>query len=254
MTLRQLANLLLAIAQPAVGAVVFASSIPFEGTFGSGASRPLLEPAGYAFAIWSVIYAGTISYAVLQALPARRADALFVRIGGWTAASFLLVCLWLLAARMEMLWLTVAIIVAMLGTLAVPLRAIARERAAFDWKRRLMVQIPFGLFAGWLSVAAFANFAAAAKAGGWMGNAEPVWTWVLLAMAGALASVVAWRLRGDPGYVAAVLWALGAIAVADVQRGALSPIALLAAVAAAAVAGAAVFGARRSATLGARVP
>lgn len=255
MNLRQLANLLLAIAQPAVGAVVFASDIPFERTFGNGGSRPLLEPAGYAFAIWSVIYAGTIAYGVLQALPSRRDDPLFARIGWWTAAAFLLVCLWLLAARQEMLWLTVAIIFALLGSLVVPFRAIGRQRSAFDWKRRLMVQVPFGLFAGWISVAAFANVAAASKASGWTAaGGEPAWTLALLAMAGTLASVVAFRSRGEPAYVAAVLWALVAIAVADFQRGGGSAIAVLAIAAAVALLGAALGGARASANLGSHPP
>jgi hypothetical protein len=60
---------------------------------------PVIEPAGYAFIVWSVIYLGSIVYAVYQFRPARREDPLLRRIGWWTASAYLSVAAWLVMAR-----------------------------------------------------------------------------------------------------------------------------------------------------------
>ncbi len=229
MTARQLANLLLSIAQPIAGYWIFGRDVPFDQSAAALGGRPLIEPAGYAFTIWAVIYAGTIAYGIYQALPSQRDNPLFKRIGWFTAASFFGAVAWLFAARAGMIWLTFLIIAAMLAVLVPAYRAILASRPGFSAWQRVVVLYPFGLFAGWLSVASVANLAAALKYAGWMsGNLELTVTIVLITLAGAVGSVVAFLSRGELGYTAAVVWALVAILVADVARipwGAITPVA-----------------------------
>lgn len=68
--LRQWANVGAAFAQPAVTALAFGTGTSFEESAGDAAGPTLIEPAGYAFAVWGPIYLGSIVYAVYQALPA----------------------------------------------------------------------------------------------------------------------------------------------------------------------------------------
>lgn len=219
MNLRQLANLLLSIAQPIAGYWIFGRDVPFDQFAASFGGRPLIEPAGYAFTIWGLIYAGTIAYGIYQALPSQRDNPLFGRIGWFTAGAFLGTVAWLFAARAGMIWLAFLVIAAMLGLLVPAYRAILAARPGFSAWQRAIVLYPFGLFAGWLSVATVANLAAALKYGGWMsGNVELTVTIVLITLAGAVGSVVAFMSRGELGYTAAVVWALVAILVADLVR------------------------------------
>ena len=47
----------------------------------SDAIRTLITPSGWAFAIWGPLFLGSTIYAIWQALPAHRHNALLARIG-----------------------------------------------------------------------------------------------------------------------------------------------------------------------------
>ena len=85
-------------------------------------------------------------------------------------------------------------------------------------RRWLLVGLPVGLLAGWLSAATFANLSTALEAG----RAEPwpgaVWLG-LIGGAAVFAAAVLVRVRGQPAYAAAVVWALVAVAVANRTEG-----------------------------------
>ena len=83
----------------------------------------------------------------------------------------------------------------------------------------------------------FANVAAALVYSG-VSASGVWWQFVVLMAAGVSAVVLTMMLRGTPGYVAGVLWALLAIAIGTAQRGSvmLSATAVIAAVCVAAAA------------------
>ena len=90
-TLRSLLVLLATLAMIAANA--FPGARGFRGeTVGSisDAYPTLLTPAGYAFAIWSLIYSGLLVFSGVQLLPSRRADPLGARIAPWYVLSCLL--------------------------------------------------------------------------------------------------------------------------------------------------------------------
>ncbi|RYI18736.1 MAG: hypothetical protein EON48_09690 [Acetobacteraceae bacterium] len=113
-----------------------------------------LEAAGYAFSIWSLIYAGLIAYAVYQALPSTR-EMPGLRKLGWPSVIAMTGCgLWLIAAMLDAKVATVAIIVISAATLTVPLlkRYPVQHRIEF-W----LVAAPLSMLAGWLTIASAIN-------------------------------------------------------------------------------------------------
>lgn len=113
-----------------------------------------LEAAGYAFAIWGLIYAGMTAYAGYQALPSTK-ETPGLRMLGWPSVIAMAGCgAWLIAATIDAKWATVVIIMVSAAALCVPLvkRYPVQHRAEF-W----FVAAPLSLLAGWLTVASAIN-------------------------------------------------------------------------------------------------
>jgi hypothetical protein len=113
-----------------------------------------LEAAGYAFSIWSVIYAGLIAYAVYQALPSTR-ETPGLRALGWPSVAAMVGCgLWLIAAVYDIKLATMLIIIGSAAVLCLPLsrRYPVQHRIEF-W----LVAAPLSMLAGWLTVASAIN-------------------------------------------------------------------------------------------------
>lgn len=211
--LRVWLNALLAPAMSVTTWVCFHLDADFRGSpLGEEASEHVVTPAGYAFSIWSLIYLGAVTYAAIQALPSRRTDPLFRSVGWFTAAAFLSVSVWLVLARFNLVWATVACIVAMLAVLAPVLWRVSRAGASRT--DRVFVVFPLSVFAGWVTVATFANTAAGLKVSGWenAGLPEPAWAAVMVAAAGLVGAAVTLR-TGNLAFAGTVAWAFVAIVV-----------------------------------------
>ena len=87
---RQVANLVGAIFQVGVTA---AAGAAIQGAVDEGPAS-LIEPAGYAFSIWALIFILSLGYAVYLAMPSRREDPLLRRIGPFTAGAFFCTGMW----------------------------------------------------------------------------------------------------------------------------------------------------------------
>ena len=96
--LRQVLVLLLALAQPVTTFLAFALGTSFEEATRSDAGTPLLEPAGYALSVWTLIYGSCLAYGIYQALPSQRNNLLSRRTGFPAASAFAGTCAWLLFA------------------------------------------------------------------------------------------------------------------------------------------------------------
>jgi hypothetical protein len=201
--------LVMSLAQAAAPAVFF-----FDG-FARPAGRPPtpIVPADYAFTIWGLIYGLSVAYAVQQFVAANRAPPR----ARWAAAVlFALSSAWLAFARYGPLWLTVPVIAIMLALAAYLVIAVA-HRAMPNLAEKWISLALFGLYAGWLTVALFANFTEVAFDLGFsfLGLSMVAWTLLSLAAATALACGIAVAARGNWLYAAAILWAFAAILVAN---------------------------------------
>jgi translocator protein len=213
-SVRRLANLTLALAQPA--AAVLAALRIGGPDVGEVANRypTFVVPAGYAFSIWGLIYALSIGYAVYQALPAHREDPLLRRIGWWTAAAFLASTVWTFVFRQGWFAASVLIIVALLVSLIVIVRRIGRASPPRTRADTWLVHVTFGVYLGWVTVATIANIAQALVAREWdaWGLAPSTWAVVMLLAAAIIATAVIVQQR-NAAFGAAIVWALVAVAV-----------------------------------------
>jgi hypothetical protein len=218
--LRQVLNLVLAIGMPVVTGLAFGTGTTFDEATRSDVGEPRIVPAGYAFVIWTLIYGGSVGYGVYQFAAARRDDPLLRDLGWFTASAFLGTCAWLVFARFNLTWMTVACIVWMLVSLAGAFRGLLAVGRPLTAAEHWLVLMPVSVFLGWVTVATFANTAAALKRSGWLdvGMPEQNWTVLMLLAAGAVASAVVVASRGNAWYAGTIAWALVAIAVANVYR------------------------------------
>jgi hypothetical protein len=168
-----------------------------------------LAPAGPAFMIWSVIYAGLGAFTLWQWWD--RDDAR--GIAPHAIASLLLNAAWILTVQAGQVALSVAVIVLLLMVLADLFRRLV-ARPPGGPLERLVVDGTFGLYLGWVSVATCANIAAALKGAGFTGFGIPsllaVAVLVVVAVVGAGLALAGRRPVAAP---LAMIWGLVWIAV-----------------------------------------
>lgn len=215
--LRIILNLALAVAQ--IGTTYYFFRDGFQtapGPYPLPGPTPIV-PAGYAFAIWAPIFLGSLTFAIHQALPPQWQQPLFRQIGWFTALAFLGCVLWNAAAKYGPVLLTVPLLaliaLALVGALAIAASAPPSGSGARFW----LVMAPLGLYAGWATLATFANISEVLPEYGFQrfGLGEPWWTLLLLAAVMATSALGFWLVGGNPFYAGAVLWGLVAIAVAN---------------------------------------
>jgi hypothetical protein len=175
-----------------------------------------LAPAGPAFSIWSVIYAGLLAYAVWQALPSQRASARQRAIGWWIALTIVLNGLWLVAAQFLTIEWTVIVIVLLLIALCITFRiSVLTRTPRAGFVDALLIDGVTGLHLGWVTLATVANTAA------WLtgivpeswGDAASAWGLAVLAVIAVIGVAIAWvsGWRIAPGL--ALAWGLSWLAV-----------------------------------------
>lgn len=166
---------------------------------------PPLQPVGWAFSIWGLIYLGLIAQAGYGLL--RRAEA-----PGWDAGRWPLFLSMALGAS----WLEVAMRAPVLATVqiwvmaATALWAMARTPVAAVG--RWAAAAP-ALYAGWLTAATAVATGTVLIGYGLL--APMTSSYLLLSLAALVALALIWRLGPSPAYAAGVIWALFGVAVAN---------------------------------------
>jgi hypothetical protein len=186
------------------------------GALAADATR--LAPAGPAFSIWSVIYAGLAAYTVFQWWPGQSTRAVHRRIGWLAAASMVLNAGWLLVTQQGWIWGSVAVILALAVVLGLLLSLLGQGPRPAGVADTVVLDGTFGLYLGWVAVATCANVTAALVSSG----VEPA-AWVsdlaallVLAVVALLGVVFARQLDGRYAVAAAMSWGLAWIAVGRV--------------------------------------
>ena len=118
--------------------------------------QSLATPAGWAFAIWGVIFPLQLVYSAAQlAVPSlREADEVQVA-GPWFVGTCLLQAAWELSFGFEQIYMQLVFIVLVLITLVqmiAALRALAIAKPP-TWGRTILFHLPFGIHCGWLTAA-----------------------------------------------------------------------------------------------------
>nr|WP_172296264.1 tryptophan-rich sensory protein [Pseudoruegeria sp. HB172150] len=197
----------------AVGAVAFVVSPLASGSFGGydpsqfpvPQERPPAQPAGWAFSIWSLIYAWLVAHAVFGLL--RRADD-----PGWDRTrwpmifSLVVGAAWIPVAQISPLWATLLIWVMLVAALFA-LFAAPEEDA---W----WAKFPIAFYAGWLTAASWVSVALIGA--GWgIGPGALIWAWIALGGLMIFAALVQVALGRVMAYAVPIAWALFGIAAAN---------------------------------------
>ena len=178
---------------------------------------PVIQPPGWAFAIWGVIYLWLVIGALYGLFVARTR-------AGWSAmrpplfVALVIGTAWLSIANASAIWGTITLILMALAAIAALLRT-----SGDDW---VFQAGPIGLFAGWLTAASGVSLAVTLTGFGVMG-AVPA---ALLALVGVIAVAVAVSAARPRVWTYAIGagWALFGVVVTGWEQGVMSTLALAA--------------------------
>lgn len=233
-----IASMVMAIVGSFVGSGA-AGGTPIQDAVGGAlsADSTLIAPAGPAFSIWSVIYAGLVAYAIWQALPAQAGDTRQRQVGYWVAASLILNAAWILSVQFGSLGLSAVMIVALLVVLIVTF-IILRAGRPRGWIETVVLDGTMGFYLGWVTIATVANLTALFVSAGFrgFGITPDLWGVALVAVAAAIGILLAFWDGGRLAPAASLSWGLAWVAVSRLTGELISvPTAVAAATGAAAV-------------------
>ena len=169
--------------------------------------RPAIQPAGYAFAIWSVIYLWLIVHAVYGVWK-RAEDTLWARSRQPLTVAIGVGVVWLWIAGQSAIWGTVTIWIMAAGALAAFLRAPTEPD-------RWLLSGPLAIFAGWLTAAAAVSTGVLIAGYGVLSNTGSALAMLALVLVLGIALVVLGRKPRMPVYGLTVVWALAGVIVVN---------------------------------------
>jgi hypothetical protein len=185
----------------------------------SGGLRTLFTPAGYAFAIWGLIYLLLLGFAMYQGrslVVNVRDDDFILNIGWW----FVLSCIANSAWVFSWIYSYTGVSCLFIFLLLISLLKIVWNNKMELWDAPFSVKIflwwPFVIYCGWVTVASIANVSAYLVKIDWNGfGLSPVtWTIIMISIATLVNLAITWiRNMREFAYVGA--WALIAIGVAN---------------------------------------
>ena len=187
---------------------------PFNnGNFAGQETTELFLPAGYAFAIWAVIYLGLFGLGIWQGLSGQAKSLPARRAAPWLSATALGNLMWIVAAgsvTMVPLTLPIAIFMMVTGWAAYYRLPVGNPGlpAVERW-----LHVALRIYLGWLSVAVIANSATVLNGLGWdgWGVSPEAWTVIMLAAGAVVAWEVGRRVNHDNVYRGVFVWAFVAI-------------------------------------------
>jgi benzodiazapine receptor len=212
---RQVVNLIALAATIVVNGL--ANALPLNGlTTGEISDRfdVFFVPAGYVFSIWGLIYLGLFAFGIYQALPAQRENPRLRSIGYLFALSSIANAAWIFLWHYEVFPLTLVVMVILLVSLIAIYLRLDIGRAKVSRTERWLVDLPFSIYLGWITVATIANATSLLDFLNWngWGIGPEVWALIMLVAASVIASAVS-LTRGDVAYMLVIVWAFAGIAV-----------------------------------------
>lgn len=195
----------------------------------------LFTPAGYAFSIWGLIYLLLFAFVIYTGRslfnPAKNnAYDFVVKIEWWFVISCIANCAWIVTWLYGYTGISVLVLVVSLVSLLIILLEALKYKSS---KAEIaFINIPFQIYAGWVSVALIAAAAAWLKKIDWsrFGLNEITWTIIMIAIATIIHLLMTWK-KNAPVFSLVAVWAL--IAIANSNKVESSPIYLVAMIAAA---------------------
>jgi translocator protein len=188
-----------------------ANALPLNGqTTGAISDRfpVLFTPAGYVFSIWGLIYIGLLAFGIYQVLTSQATNPRLERIGGWFALSCLFNSAWIFLWHFNFFPFTLAVMLGLLLCLLIIYLRLQIGVSRVSPRELWLVNLPFSLYLGWISVAFIANFAVVLNYTGW--NATDLTAVILtlvVLLAGVGLGIAMTLLRQEIAYPLVLVWA-----------------------------------------------
>lgn len=180
----------------------------------------LVTPAGYAFAIWGLIYLLLISFIAFQWTEylKHHRDENLNRTGIWFALSNLANGFWVVAFLNNLIGLSVAIMLILLFSLI--MMTVRLRLEIWDAPVRIIAFVwwPVCIYLGWIIIAAVANISVWLVSIGWQGDFLPGQSWAVLIIVAATVIYLLLVFTRNMREAAVVgIWAFIALAVKQWQ-------------------------------------
>lgn len=209
----------------AIAVNALAATLPLNGQSTGEISdrfRVYFVPAGYVFSIWGLIYLLWIAFTLYQLVPENARKPRFASLGYWFALSNVLNAAWLVCWHYNQFVLSLVVMVSLLVTLIVCYVRAEVWHVRAGAIERLCVDVMFGTYLGWITVATVANAADVLWFLGWdgWGISPQRWTVALLAISALIGLYMAWE-HGDVPFQLVLVWAFVGIANKHLRPGGL---------------------------------
>lgn len=170
----------------------------------------LFVPSGFTFSIWSVIYlwVGTwVVYSLVQVYRNRDGGKV-AQIGPYFLISCFANGAWILNWHYEFVFLSVLVMLAILGSLIGIYLRLGTGKGRFDASTRALVQAPFSIYLGWITIATVANVTSWLVNIGWNGWGVDQLTWtIIMVIVATLITGAVLYTRRDFIYALVPIWA-----------------------------------------------
>jgi hypothetical protein len=180
-----------------------------------------VTPAGWAFVIWALIYAGSLVLAVYQLLPSQLPRRVHRKTGWWLLGAFTASTVWVPIFGTRVLWLAQIVIVTLVVCLIFVAHRFTRIGPAENAVERYAFRLPVMIYLGWATPACIAGFGAMFRSWGMeAGSRQTAEVGVALVLSAIIASLfVVGRLDAIAGFLLAAFWGLIAVAAATYADG-----------------------------------
>lgn len=192
---------------------IIANLIPMNGMTTGELSEvypTLITPANYTFLIWILIYLFLFAYTIYQLELFGQKRKLTNKISGYIRVFFIISCLfnagWIVAWHYKYMALSLMIMIALFICLSFINNYLYKEDLSMEEK--LFIRLPFGIYFGWITVAAVVNVAVLLVSIRWSGFGIPAPVWTIIAAA-LILFVTFYYIKKNKGlaYAATVIWA-----------------------------------------------
>ena len=179
-------------------------------TLESEGDAPQITPAAFTFIVWGVITTLSFAYGVYQALPHHGNNGLHMILSKTLTTIYLLFVVWLIAAAMQLLFITVLIFVVMFIVLILVFDKLIKERNNLNRAEQIILFGQIAIYTGWTTIAIFANTASAIKYYGLSGVGVTGMIWQAAILILALINGKYWleKFNRNLTFGITLLWAL----------------------------------------------
>lgn len=170
-------------------------------------NQPIIQPAGFAFSIWGLIYALVFIWIIKQFFQKTWEGSPAYKLKFWPIINFLLNSAWIFVFTQQMILGSVIVIFALLITLIIMHILITGRN--YNWFDRF----PYSVYFAWVTVASIVNVFQLTNDNNIdsiIGLDELTWTIIMLAAAGVIGVLTALYFK-DWLYPLVIIWPLYAI-------------------------------------------